>query len=1780
MKRLLTFVCFLLISVAAHAQALTEVYGQIQNSSVSLYSGVTFDSRHLDAKYVDMQYYDNNIVVGKNIWVNSNYTLYRVPSSGTELSFTPDLFSRFIYPVSKGIVQTGFVGPYNFYTNNSLESFTARWIYVMPAPMTLGPTGPVCGNISTTIRSYYDAFFIKDAYVDMFTIWEYNINNAGWTPWDSTRTADYQFMPVERFPVVATGKTGITFRTRIKAQYATVTYYSPYSPASNSIEFLPAAPVINAANVFHTDACAGENNGTITVPDNVITGGVAQKKWILRKGTSTVPCDPGGTTCGDLEEWSEGSVPMAQGFSIGNLKPDTYSLWLINSGGDAGNCFTPIVITIGQFNPIAITQTSLQHLSCYGAADGAISVNGSGGNTSGTYYFTLFSGATVIRARQAGTGNTITWQNLTAGTYTARAENSSCGTYKEMTITVNQPPQILGVSSAVSPTCTTPGNGSIMATGSVPAGFTRPDFIFKLYKDDILVDQSVEISGDTYTFTGLAGGAYKIEILNAAAPLCPGWTKSETLAPLVPLALQLTTRDSVSCYGGSDGRLQFTATGGTGLYEYTLNGVSNTTGLFTGLAAGTYTVQLKNQATTCNDEISQSFTVFQRAVLGVQLPQTDITCADQNDGVLKATVSGGSGSYSYNWQRLNNGIWSGNSGWFSTDTQIEALAAGTYRVIVTDNKSTGCAVTSVNAVIENPATVVITDVTVTDAVCLAEGAFITMTGTGGDGQYTYAWSLDGGNTYHPFTATTGFTTAGKYALRLSDGKGCTADAAALHEIVLPATALNFTTQQSDYHGFNISCKDATDGKITVTATGGNGGTYTGYEYRLNSDAYQSSGIFDGLVAGTYTVTVKDGRGCEVTKTIVLSQPTIYLNAVKHDVDCYGKSTGSISINVNGGVTPYHVTMNGTTVNAGATFNTLPAGDYLFHITDGNGCIKDSTIKIVNTYPALIITDAVVHDISCVGEAGSIAITSNGGDGAYTYSISNNNWNTSGTYMSGGDLYAGSYKLRVTDNHGCMYEYPETLVITAPPTAVSFTAVLSDYNGFNISCVGGHNGFAQLTPAGGNGAAYSGYTYALDNGAYSTDPLVSGINAGAHILRVKDARGCVVSNSYTFTESSMPIDLVLVSKQNVPCTTTPSGRIIVAGSGGASNLQYTIDNVNWQNSGEFTGLVAGTYTIMVRDINGCTNTLSEEITSANPAILIDNITPHDVVCYGEKGSINIAAHGGTGTLVNEYAWSAGTYNTFNNTTALEAGTYTVRVKDGVGCYSRVSDIITITNPPAALTAVITTSDYNGTQISCYGLADGSFSIAAGGGNGNDYTGYQYSVSNSTYTVNNSYSNLSTGTYTVKIKDARGCVITQQATMQQPVAPLSLSVLAVEDLICGADPTGVITLQSAGGTAPYMFTGGNAIWQESAAIKGLTAGNYTLEVKDANGCVAQNSAIVNTKYTAITATADITPVVCYGEVNGAIRLHMAGGDGVYQYVWQTGTLSGSEPGNLAAGTYSVKVTDGKGCIAAFSYEVAQPDRLTLETTAPAICDGLREGVIDAAVTGGIMPYSYSLNETEFIPDNSFTDLTVGTYNLLVKDANGCTISKDVVVGAINTMPAVNFLVASRKNAFDTLAITEISLPAPDNIIWSYHPKAILLGYEDGKPLIKFSEAGTYWIGMTATFGSCTYTVKKDLVINPYDPIAGPGYSVPVHVIDTVTMSPNPNNGTFTFHVKLNRKQQAVVYVYDMSGVIAAKKQYAPVLQIDDSFSVNGTAAGTYILRVITESESRDVRFIISR
>jgi hypothetical protein len=327
--------------------------------------------------------------------------------------------------------------------------------------------------------------------------------------------------------------------------------------------------------------------------------------------------------------------------------------------------------------------------------------------------------------------------------------------------------------------------------------------------------------------------------------------------------------------------------------------------------------------------------------------------------------------------------------------------------------------------------------------------------------------------------------------------------------------------------------------------------------------------------------------------------------------------------------------------------------------------------------------------------------------------------------------------------------------------------------------------------------------------------------------------------------------------------------------------------------------------------------------------------------------------------------------------------------------------------------------------------------------------------------------------------------------------------------------------------------------------------------------------------------VTNVSCFNGNNGAIQVTTSGGQSPYQYKWESFSNTTDQLTSVSAGKYILHVTDGAGCFSNDTVLVAQPAAaLTAVTTTQPVCVG-SNGSITVNAIGGTPPYKYSANNGNTFQDNNvLSDLPAGTYNVVVKDLNSCMAAYSVVINPANAMPEINFLVASGKNALDTLVIKEVSMPIPDSVHWSFDPAAQVIN-NGASPRIKFNAPGNYWVAMTGYFKGCAYSIRKTVYINAYDPDAGLVYEPPVQVIDTVILYPNPNSGQFSVRVKLSRKQKLIMLVQDMgTGREVVRRTYDPVLLTDDQFALGNVSNGTYVLRVIAENDSKDVLFIIKR
>ena len=607
--------------------------------------------------------------------------------------------------------------------------------------------------------------------------------------------------------------------------------------------------------------------------------------------------------------------------------------------------------------------------------------------------------------------------------------------------------------------------------------------------------------------------------------------------------------------------------------------------------------------------------------------------------------------------------------------------------------------------------------------------------------------------------------------------------------------------------------------------------------------------------------------------------------------------------------------------------------------------------------------AVITDSDC-GIDGAIDVTIEGGSGSFDVE-----WSTGETVEDLTDLAPGEYTIYVTDIEDGCPAMATFIVEGNDPLEEPVPAAITT-NGCDGS---GTGATIDVTISGGT----EPYTYLWSNGA-DTEDLV-GLSSGDYTLDVTDANGCTYTTA-TFNIPDQPgifevVDAVVV---DVDCNGEATGSIDITLGGGVP--PYIIRWSNDLHTEDISGLVAGTYVFFATDQTGCEYLSGEIVVNEPDAISEANmgvVTNAD--CNGAAtGSVDITITGGTAPYT--YLWTNG--STEEDPTDLTAGAHQATVTDANGC-TFLTAVYVIDEPTqiAQAGAVVTDAD-------CNGASTGVVDITVSGGT----PGYTFVWSDGS--MDEDLVDVAAGDYTVEITDANGCVINAGPfTVGEPSAVM-VTASSVIDVTCNGEATGAVNISVAGGTAPYTYN-----WDNGSGTQDLVdvaAGDYTVTITDANGCV-----VVDGPYTVSEPDALTIPIItatdadCNGAATGIIDIAPAGGTAPYTYEWSNG---GTETAivDLVAGTYSVTVTDANGCtVESGDIEVGEPDALLITSTetTPVTCNGGSDGTTDIEVAGGTEPYTYEWSNAEITED--LTDVAAGDYIVTVTDANGCEVSTTVTV-----------------------------------------------------------------------------------------------------------------------------------------------------------------------------------------
>ncbi|MCG9972171.1 LamG-like jellyroll fold domain-containing protein [Christiangramia crocea] len=923
--------------------------------------------------------------------------------------------------------------------------------------------------------------------------------------------------------------------------------------------------------------------------------------------------------------------------------------------------------------------------------------------------------------------------------------------------------------------------------------------------------------------------------------------------------------------------------------------------------------------------------------------------------------------------------------------------------------------------------------------------------TGGNSGFEY--SIDGIS--WQTSKTFGGLAPGNYTITVRDNKGC--EASESLSIIQPDELIINNTDYS-----KPTCKGSKDGSIiSIDVTGGT----SGYQYKLNNGLYQNGKNFTGLGAGEHTIYVKDSNGCIATKTINIIEPEA-LNLTGSSIvepSCNGVSDGEIIAGTaTGGTPPYIYKVNGRSYQSGTNFSGFSNGSYTVTVQDAGGCTATENVTVTEP-DQLQITNLTFLEPNCFGSnTGQLTVEEVvGGTSPYQYKITGRIYQNTNIFD---DISAGDYIVTVKDANSC--EITTNITVTEP-----LILTLSGSTTSPVSCNGEADGTATAgTVSGGN----SGYQYNIDGGAFSTINSFTGLSAGEHIITVKDSKGCEATETITVTE---PEVLTLSGSTTTPVScnggtdgTATAGTV----SGGNSGFQYSIDGGTFSSVNTFTGLAAGDHTITVKDSKGCEAT--ETITVTEPDTLnLSGSTTTPVSCNGGSDGTITAGTVSGGNSGFQYSIDEGVFSTSKIFTGLSAGNHTITVKDNKGC--EATETINVIEPDP-----LTSTSATFTTVSCNGGNDGT--ITAGtpsGGNGN----YSYALDNGTFSSSKTFSNLSAGTYNLKIRDAKNCELIQVIEVTEP-EPLSMTEPSSTEATCYGGADGTITVGTmSGGNGNYQYSLDNTNFTTSTTFTGLTAGNYTIFVKDDKNCSLQKTISVS-QPGELSASIAKTNVSCFDGSDGAITLsQITGGHGNYEFsVDGTSWQSGSTLQNLSSGTYTVYIRDADytDCevVLNSAVEITQPAAPLTATVSKTRTTsyGSSTGTATANATGGTPGYTYEWRNAESSTvlqvTKTATNLPAGAYELTVTDSKGCKFITEFIINEIINATIIPTSIctsdeedAIRTSYFEVENLTAIGGVGPYTYSWDFGDTSLPTSATGpGSHEVNYSEVGNKVITLTVT------------------------------------------------------------------------------------------------------------------
>ncbi|MDV6167500.1 T9SS type B sorting domain-containing protein [Flavobacterium sp. DG1-102-2] len=1350
---------------------------------------------------------------------------------------------------------------------------------------------------------------------------------------------------------------------------------------------LPVVPLITGTITAVPSVLVCNGDTTSTVSANA-SGGQGIYEYVLNT------YDAAGTTIVDTT-----GLQVSNAFD--NLGAGTYSITVT----DNWSCsFTTATVTVTQPDALQGNLSMVKSLTC--TTTGELSLSATGGTQ--PYRYSADGGTTYSAPFTTATPVLITGLNAGVYEYTI-VDAANCETVLTNQVEILAVPALdLNLDlTAAEVSCSGGSNAAIIADAIGGLGN---------YQYQLLDGASNPIGTATTdgTFLNLAIGTYYVRVDSGDC--------NTTSAPIViteptPLQVSSVVTDIV-CFGDVNGTISVTGTGGTGVIQYAIAlrdatppqtlQQFDTVHYWTDLESGIYDVIVQDE-NGC----------FELLELEVKMPDpitaqivkvTDETCLGEGDATIEVTIIGGTGTYVISTDNINFTPVPSPGVGLPTSYLLTGLDSGLTTIYVKDQNE--CFLSPPISAPILPGVNMDPQVVVTPT-CVANAPnsdiTISIEGTVDTANVMYAIDAVNAGAYQSSNVFTNVSLApGNYI------------AYARH--IVPATGLTCIQEEPftiDVHDpitanitdvVNVLCHADLTGEITVTANGGTGTLqYAIADADVLPLAYgtpQTTGVFGGLTVGNYSIMITDDISCEVVLTHTITEPAAALTATVTHTDeiCINANDGTITVTPADGTGPYEVNLNGTGFTAPDAgpfdFTALADGTYTIEVRDANGCTftaPDQTIA-----PGVDLMASI--DAVQVCDETTITVTVNPAEAANVTYYLDGVLQPSNVIVAN-SLTPGNHTITVTHTNTCSASFNFTVAPVIPIVAGGTSQT-------DVLCFGDATGTATVTVTGGTGtlefAIADANALPLVYSAYQTSNTFTGLAFGDYIINVTDELGCeLASTTITVGQPAAALTATAAHTDEI-CINANDGTITVTPTDGTGPYEVSI------NGGGFTApapapivisnLADGTYTIDVRDANGCTVTAPDQTIAPG----VDLMVSIDAVQVCDETTITVTVNPAEAANVTYYLDGVLQPSNVIVANGLTPTTHNITVVHTNTCSSPQ---LPFTVAPVIPIVAAGTSE---TDVLCFGDATGTAAVTVTGGTGT----LEYAIADanalplvySAYQASNTFTGLAQGDYIINAKDELGCELASTTiTVGQPAAALAATATHTDEICINAND-GTITVTPTDGTAPYRarINGGAYSAASSAPIvfNTLADGTYTVEVIDANGCTFTAPSQTIAPGFDLMASINVAQVCDTATITVSVNPAVA--SSVTYYL--DGALQSS---NVIVATgltpspaqHEIRVLHSNGCESLLNFEVYPIIPIVVSaatiTVTPVACHGQNSGSIQVGATGGTGQLQYALTwniwpTPIYGPVNTFNNLLAGTYKVWVKDAMGCVVSvTDVII-----------------------------------------------------------------------------------------------------------------------------------------------------------------------------------------